>query len=46
MLKRLLLKHNLKKKNPITFGHYLKVGFPTMVLSVAISTVYLLVRFH
>lgn len=35
-----------KHGHPITFGHYLKVGFPTMVLSVAISTVYLLVRFH
>lgn len=30
---------------PITFVNYLKVGFPIMILSIAISTVYLLVLF-
>ncbi len=35
-----------KHGHPITFGKYLKIGFPMMVLSVAISTAFLLVRFH
>ena len=35
-----------KHGHPITFGKYLKIGFPMMVLSVAISTVFLLMRFH
>lgn len=35
-----------KHGHPITFARYLRVGFPMMVLSVAISTVYLLIRFH
>lgn len=35
-----------KHGHPITFARYLRVGFPMMLLSVAISTVYLLVRFH
>lgn len=30
---------------PITFASYFKVGFPMMLVSVAISTVYLLVRY-
>ena len=30
---------------PITFASYLKVGFPMMLVSVAISTVFLLIRF-
>ena len=30
---------------PITFRSFLKVGFPTMIISIVISTVYLLVRF-
>lgn len=30
---------------PITFASYFKVGFPLMLVSVAISTVYLLLRF-
>jgi Na+/H+ antiporter NhaD/arsenite permease-like protein len=30
---------------PISFGQYFKVGFPMMLLSVAICSVYLLVRF-
>lgn len=34
-----------KHGHPITFARYLKVGFPMMVLSVAISMVYLLIRF-
>lgn len=34
-----------KHGHPITFAKYLKVGFPMMVLSVAISMVYLLIRF-
>lgn len=35
-----------KHGHPITFVQYLKVGFPMMLLSVLISTVYLFVRFH
>lgn len=35
-----------KHGHPITFARYLRVGFPMMLLSVAISTVYLLIRFH
>ena len=35
-----------KHGHPITFASYLKVGFPIMLLSVVISTVFLLVRFH
>ena len=31
---------------PITFARYLKVGFPMMILSIVISTVYLLIRLH
>ena len=34
-----------KNGYPITFMSYLKVGFPMMILSVAISIVYLLLRF-
>ena len=34
-----------KHGHPIGFGQYLKVGFPMMLLSVAISTAYLLIRF-
>lgn len=30
----------------ITFGHYFKIGFPMMLMSIAISTVYLLIKFH
>lgn len=30
---------------PITFGSYFKVGFPMMLVSIAISTVYLLLRY-
>ena len=30
---------------PITFASYFKVGFPMMLVSVAISTVFLLIRF-
>ena len=30
---------------PITFGGYFKVGFPMMLVSIAISTVYLLLRY-
>ena len=35
-----------KHGHPITFARYTKVGFPMMIMSVAISTVYLLIRFH
>ena len=35
-----------KHGHPITFARYLRVGFPMMLMSVAISTVYLLIRFH
>jgi len=34
-----------KNGYPITFMSYLKVGFPMMILSVAVSMVYLLLRF-
>ena len=34
-----------KHGHPITFNKFLKVGFPTMIVSVIISTVYLIVRF-
>lgn len=34
-----------KHGHPITFNKFLKVGFPTMIMSVIISTVYLVVRF-
>ncbi|MEA4923168.1 MAG: ArsB/NhaD family transporter [Eubacteriaceae bacterium] len=30
---------------PITFRSYLKVGFPTMIFTVAIATVYMLIRY-
>ncbi|MGL4798573.1 MAG: ArsB/NhaD family transporter [Cellulosilyticaceae bacterium] len=38
---------NIGKKNghPISFGGYMKVGFPLMLVSIVISTIYLLVRF-
>lgn len=35
-----------KHGHPITFASYLKIGFPLMLLSVVISTAFLLVRFH
>ena len=35
-----------KHGHPITFARYLKVGFPMMIMSVVISTAYLLIRFH
>ena len=31
--------------HPISFGRYFKVGFPLMLLSMVICTVFLLVRF-
>lgn len=34
-----------KHGHPITFGSYLRVGFPMMILSIVISTVFLLVKF-
>ena len=34
-----------KHGHPITFMRYLKIGFPMMILSIVISTVYLLIRF-
>ncbi|MDO5142718.1 MAG: ArsB/NhaD family transporter [Eubacteriales bacterium] len=34
-----------KHGHPITFSRYLRVGFPIMLLSVVISTAYLLIRF-
>lgn len=34
-----------KNGYPITFMNYIKVGFPMMILSIIISTVYLLLRF-
>lgn len=38
---------NIGQKNgyPITFKEYFKIGFPLMILSIIISTIYLLVRF-
>ena len=35
-----------KHGHPITFARYLRVGFPMMIMSVVISTIYLLIRFH
>ena len=34
-----------KHGHPITFNKFLKIGFPTMIMSIIISTVYLVVRF-
>ena len=34
-----------KHGHPITFMRYLKIGLPMMILSVVISTIYLLIRF-
>ena len=31
--------------HPITFGQYFKIGFPMMILSIAVCTVFLLIRF-
>lgn len=38
---------NIGQKNgyPITFKEYFKIGFPLMILSIIISTIYLLARF-
>ena len=38
---------NVGKKNgyPITFKQYIKIGFPLMLLSIVISTIYLLIRY-
>lgn len=38
---------NVGQKNgyPITFRYYFKIGFPLMLLSIVISTIYLLIRF-
>lgn len=36
---------SVKHGYPITFGGYFKVGFPMMLVSIAISTVYLLLRY-
>ena len=35
-----------KHGHPITFARYTKVGFPMMIMSIVISTIYLLIRFH
>lgn len=35
-----------KNGHPITFARYMRIGFPIMLLSVAISTAYLLIRFY
>lgn len=34
-----------KHGHPITFNRFLRIGFPIMILSVAISTIYLLLRY-
>ena len=34
-----------KHGHPITFGYFIKIGFPLMILSVIISTAYLLIVF-
>lgn len=34
-----------KQGYPITFGSYMKVGFPLMLLSIVISTIFLVIRF-
>lgn len=38
---------NIGQKNgyPITFKEYFKIGFPLMILSIIISTIYLVIRF-
>lgn len=38
---------SISNKNgyPITFKHYLKIGFPLMIISIIISSIYLLIRF-
>ena len=37
----------ISKKNgyPITFGYYLKRGFPLMIVSICVATVFLLLKF-
>ena len=38
---------SISSKNgyPITFKHYMKIGFPLMIISIIISSIYLLIRF-
>ncbi|MGO5359226.1 SLC13 family permease [Anaerofustis sp. LCP19S3_F7] len=38
---------SISNKNgyPITFKHYMKIGFPLMTISIIISSIYLLIRF-
>lgn len=38
---------SISNKNgyPITFKHYMKIGFPLMIISIIISSIYLLIRF-
>ncbi len=38
---------SISSKNgyPITFKHYMKIGFPLMIISIIISSIYLLMRF-
>ncbi|MCO8193229.1 ArsB/NhaD family transporter [Anaerofustis sp. NSJ-163] len=38
---------SISNKNgyPITFKHYFKIGFPLMIISIIISSIYLLIRF-
>ena len=38
---------SISKNNghPITFGQYFKIGFPMMILSIAVCSVFLLIRF-
>ena len=31
--------------HPITFGQYFKIGFPMMILSIIVCSVFLLIRF-
>ena len=34
-----------KTKSPLSFGNYMRYGFPLMLVSIAISTVYMLLRY-
>ena len=35
-----------REGHEITFGNYLKIGFPLMLMSIVISTIYLLIKFE
>ena len=35
-----------REGHEITFGNYIKIGFPLMLMSIVISTVYLLIKYE